>query len=811
MAIDKVKLRRLMELNNKRADKYLVDFANDIYNEINKSQNNDDILENLDLLEVFVYKVPKETIEIISYILHKQPAAPSISKTPFGEFEEKSHKDLILKCIDLLRHLRYILPDETLSMIAQFSLNKDADIKNNAIEVVRKISKYDYNVLTKSKIGYSIQRIVLDTISAWSREEQLKHIDFVEAAATELLSSSIEGSTNSLNEQAQYQITMHFGVVQPTDYLKKIRRDTIDLIFELYKKSTLPQVRIRLVRLLDETQRTPSNIAYKDDVEEMITEDLKYLIGIYRKMVYGDQDNEIIGDLGIVAEIEEKLYWVTRRSNKKVEEANKLLAELRSNESYSLFRLLAGDPHNLYEVDEWGEAEKKRNEKIEHLIKSISDDQIKDWFIKFDKVANQVLLVEEWKFAPFKNLLVRLAQEKPLVADKLLEIILSSNSLLRQFIGNFLDGFRFTLNFGLWDKYVERIIDSKDVKLINSVLFSLTLPWTKEGLDKTVREVDLDFFEKISTKEGKFSFLSEKEDRLFHYAFFVALTRNFKYCPKRVEPLVISEIEKNPRYLSMYFSEFSTALLRNWIEIKDLQPKAVKILTEKMAKLADLDWHTQGMLLAVGKQYGLGAVMDVFMSRVQKESQIREKGWKIPRDRYDSIPDHFHKDLTDFIVSHPEYIKIASGWVTNMTPEWSLYDCHIGEFLQKIGGNFNKIILSIIEKGDDDSLLKAARAINSINGANFDLCMEIVKRTDNKKVIDQIRSNIYSTGVVSGEYGIAEAYERKAASLENYRNSDNSRAKKFAKQMINDFLESAKRERQEADKKKQLRKMEFED
>ena len=116
----------------------------------------------------------------------------------------------------------------------------------------------------------------------------------------------------------------------------------------------------------------------------------------------------------------------------------------------------------------------------------------------------------------------------------------------------------------------------------------------------------------------------------------------------------------------------------------------------------------------------------------------------------------------------------------------------------------------LIEKGDDDSLMKAGRATHSIEGANFDLCIEIIRRTDNKRILNQVESNMYATGVVSGEYGIAKAYEDKAKALEKYMDNESGRVRKFVARMIKSFQESAKRERQRADEQRQLRQIEFE-
>ena len=253
-------LSRLMGLDNPKANELLVNFACDIFVDIKKSKDNESVLDALDLLNEFVYKAPKETIKIVNYILEKKPAPSAIHKAPFGEFKGKSHKDLMLKSIELLDHIRYIVPDEVLKLAARLSLNEDSAVKGKALEIIKRFSQYDYNVLTKSKIGYGAQRKALDFVVAWSREKQLRHIEFVETVLREVLSSSIEGTTSGLNEEAQYTITMHSGVVSPTDFLKKMRREAIDLTYELYKTAVDLKLKLELIGVFDEAGRTPRNV-----------------------------------------------------------------------------------------------------------------------------------------------------------------------------------------------------------------------------------------------------------------------------------------------------------------------------------------------------------------------------------------------------------------------------------------------------------------------------------------------------------------------------------------------------------------------
>jgi len=809
--IDKNLIVAYMSLDNKKADDYLVNLAGQLKTEILNNSDNDEVFEYLDLLVEFVYKVPKQAIEIISFIVHKKPLSPKVYKTPAGSYEGKTHKDIMLKCIELLGHIRYISHKEMLNLITELSLNRDAAIKNKALEVVKKFSQYDYNVLTKSKIGYGAQREALNFISEWNREKQLKHIDFVETVLREILNPSIEGTTSGLNDEAQYTITFHSGVVSPTNFLKKMRREAIDLTYELYKATDDSKLKLKLLGVFDEASRTPGNVLYGDDVAQMIVGDLKYIAGIYRKIVFEETGDKMTNYLGIVATIEERLYWINRSEKRRVKESEKLRNDILGDELYHLFRLFVGDPVTYREQEGWDAAEKSRNDEIDKIIKSIKIDQLENWFEKLNKIAGQYTIVEEWKFNPFKGFIRKLSETKPKVADKILDKAFETNSALKHFISSFLDGFRTGAHFEIWDKYVRVIIDAKDQFLVTAIVFSLNLP-PDSDLTKLIRDQDIDILEEIINQTGQFIFLKDAtDDRILQYALFNTLARNFVHSPDRIEPLIVKEIKNHPKHLNIFFSELPMATHRKWIDVKKLQLETVDFLKEKMIEIPDIDWHVQGLLLEIGEVYGLEPVLDVFMKRVRKDEEKKEKeGRRITDERYEVIPYHFNPGLSKFIVEHPEYIKIAGEWISKMTTDWSLYNWHVSHLFQRLGKGFDQILALLIEKGDDNSLLKAARAMHSIDGTNLELCIEIVRKTNNKRILSQIDSNMYTTGVVSGEYGLAEAYENKAKAMERYKDDKSERVRNFANRMIGNFLDSAKRERQRADEEKQLRKIEFE-
>lgn len=799
----KAELKKLMTLDSQKATDFLSKFAQNLFAEIKKTRNNDIIFENLDLLSGFVYKVPLETIEIVRYLLTLIPKNPPIHKTPLGNYRGKSHKDLVIQCTELLSHIRYISPNEVLELSQLLTRDADADIKNKALEVIKKFSQYDYNLLTKSKLGYAPQRTILDIMVAWSNEKGIENIDFVEVATQELLSSSVEG-TQMPDEKT---ITIKFAVVDPTDFLKKIRRDTIDYICRLYEHTDNLKIRLRLVNILDEVTSTPSNVAYGDNIVQMIKDDLNYLVEKYRQIIF-NASGDIIANLGIVKEIEDRLYWIQKWGEGDTKDADALREQVLSNTQYKLFRLLIGRAV-VEQDDDWQAAEKTRNREIDLIISSIEESQYLDWFHNLNTIAQEINTVADWEFGPFRSFIERLSRIKPEIAENILELAFKEESPLMPFVGSFLNGFRLDNHFAQWDKFIETIIAKKSPDLVKAIVYSLHLP-PDAKLSEDLRDVDISLLNEIVNHAHRFSFI-QTDDRELHHALLNTISRNYERDPETFEKLLWNELSGNPNLAELYLSEMQFILWKNWVPFDKLSKSIVDYFTEKIIAVLDLDWHIQGLLLAIGKREGLKTIMSVFEQRILLEIQNKKDGksW-LDGDRYDAIPHHFNPDLREFISTHPEYLPIAGEWASKITTEWSVYNWNVSEFFREIGRNFDDIVMSLIQKSDDENLMRAARALFSISGADFKLCIKIVRKTKNKDILNQVRSTMYGTGVVSGEYGLSEAYIAKATALEKYKEDQDKQVVEFVQQMITSFTESAKTERKRADEEIQLRKIEFE-
>jgi hypothetical protein len=90
--------------------------------------------------------------------------------------------------------------------------------------------------------------------------------------------------------------------------------------------------------------------------------------------------------------------------------------------------------------------------------------------------------------------------------------------------------------------------------------------------------------------------------------------------------------------------------------------------------------------------------------------------------------------------------------------------------------SINTLICNASNKGDLESLRKAYFFLLDAMDRNYiELCLEIVKRTDDEKVLNKIEILLYSAGVVNGDDCITRVYEERAEQLRPHLSDENER------------------------------------
>ncbi len=804
-----------MLLNNKKADEYLANLANDIKNYISNSSNNDEIFEYLDLLNEFVYKVPNQTIDVFKSILKTN--YPTIkSRSELGSFEGKTRNDVVLRGLDLLSNIRYILPNTVLPLLEKVTTDEEKAIRERALEVLKRFSKYDYAVLYKSKIGYRAQRTALDYILKWSSKKRLANLDLVLVIVKELLSSSVEGSSWT----DEKTLSMSFSHVDPTDFLKKIRRDVMDLVLDLYNKASDPKIRLELSSTLEEALRGPGNVKYSDELRKMLDEDAVYLAGIYQKMIFDKSGNIIRENVAVAEEIEERMYYFAKPEKGHPTALAKLREDILNDPFYKKVHPMIGGRASYRGDDGYEESRQRREEDQRDTVAQISEENVAEWIAILDILAKQKNVIEEWKLGDLKRFLELLSMEKPDMADRFMQAAFKKKGALVNFSESFLIGFQVVQRVDLWDKYVELISKKQDAYLAGGICNSL-LGYTQEQLPRKLRPNEISTLEEIVFKTKRFAFLKTKKkdnalwylhDRLFH-----ALAFNSKPQQQKMELLIKEEMEKNQEYAHVHYNGLQfVATVWKWLDLSSTSKAFKKFLLKKVVEVPDLDWHLQEFLIALCNK-DFDCIIDVFRQRIVRAVMLNKKdksrGMKrlLKRKEFEAMPYHVNPDLQKLLTEDAERLSnILKSWMRKMTSGWSLYNWEVSRFLESVKADRWQVLSDIIAKGSDQDLLRVAYAIESISRADIDLCMQIVGQTDSKRIHRKIQSIMYSTGTVSGEYGIADAYKGKIEALQKYKKSTNKRIKNFATEMIGYLQKSEVAERKRVAEEIQLRKIQFE-
>ena len=771
------------------------DFLSDIRN----AQSNDEIASILDIASKFSHKKPEEAVQMVEETIKSTPIEPKvIHKFVDKELFGKSKDNLLEKCIEILKqfHVRYWNTERILSSLFLLALHPTKKVSDEAMRAIKDTVKYNNTFIKRFKNLYP-QKTTLEFIKKLPLGGRKKNFVAITATAEEILSSEVEGTEWSSADT----LTFSSGALVPNDGLKKMRQETIDFIVELFAQSTDLKEQVALVRVLLTALEAPHNVAYGDDLTEMIREDGKRLVEVLSKFVF---PLTVVSNYLIAQEIEKALIRLLRSEGFRSAEAQALYDRLQTDADYGIFCTLVGDIHEYRNLDEeWNDAEKRRAEEVKALVATITEEGLEGWYRKLNDFAEplQEGVVDVWKYNTFKLLVARLTEDKLPLATKLLEKAIEEQSALAQepFVSAYLATLRRINDFQSWDSLVAKICEKKIPTLASSIALSLNVD-TGTDLAVSIREEDIQILERLVSGEEPFSFVGG-DNFPARYMIFNTLTRIFAKSPARIELSIVQEMKDHPKFLNMYFRELPFASHRKWMSFKDWSTKGIEFIKHELVSLGDLDWHAQEMMLEL-KTDPIHIILDIFKKRIQKDKENEE--------RYEVIPYHFNPDLQKYIAEHEKYVSEMVEWLKNMSSDWSTYNWNVTHFIQRIGGaSYSTILLNLIENADKETLENATYALNAFDGADFTLCFEIVKRTDDEDSLNHIGRAMGATGVVSGEDGLARAYEAKAKQLEAYTSSEDARTKAFAIRMKKSFEESAQREYECANTRKKTREIEF--
>ncbi len=719
------------------------------------------------------------------------------SLTHSGEIISKSLRRfqspslLIREAIEVAEEVRYLKTEETLEFLLDLSKSSDDDVSKSAQRAVEKLAEFNIKVFYgESGQGAQPQLRVVDYLSKLDKEKLTSNIEVILRTLAAVLSASMQGSSWTYN-----QVTIHRGTTPASNGVAEARLSAIMLLKKMY--FLVDSVRQRKSILQTLNGATRQEVGPRDDeTKTMFIRDALEVLNFYYQLVATEA-------LPILQAIEHSSYWdYYHAASSEIEQAAlKIRDALDANNEYRIYKLLIGFEGIFGKWEElkrsesaWDYTDNHRYAAADQFVSEINAETIDQWrkrILDFSKTESDDFAT----FPVYYQFLQTVGQEHPAFA---FELVTEHEDVMKPFL--------IALMRGLWNSsYLEK------VELVVE-------GWIKQSKNLTAIAKSL-----FDSEPSRLSVLS------------AVLRQSVSISERRaiveIMGVAASLYGQGTTAAKDIFMDGMRALAKqedaSWAQemwhsrafrslIKDLEPRERTELLTALASLPEIDYQAEEILCSIAK-YDARGVIDYLVGRLAKERKFRESHPDksvFDKGNYEAIPFQLHK--------LPEALeKDVEALLTAIRKDYEsetdvMFQFRGARLVKGIFPTFaeplESLLRKLVESGDSknvDFVLDILRTYEGIPAIQ-DLGKEIVKVVpERSEYWRELAAALESTGVVMGEYGFMNAYERKRTEMAAWKNDENARVRAFAEWIIEGLDQMIASEKMRADEELAVRKYRY--
>ncbi len=726
-------------------------------------------------IEEFGDKTPKELkiIEIVNSTLEKSKQLKKEPiKTAFGDLPGHNYTDIAEICLDILERLRFAYPKEVFETLSRLSVDENEKVKKKTLDVSVKMAEYTFWPKEK-KIYYHPQLFILDEIEKLDDKNLLTYLSLLVKVSEVLLSPSFEGTSWSDHKT----FTIHQGSLPAGDTVKKIREKTISILKKLYSLSETISEKQQILQALGQATHTPHIENYTPELEKIILENTNTLVSYYSSLIK-EADNEIIKI------IEEQLHWFVKRFQKGLKNIKKLRSFIAKNAEYDMYKVFVGWNYRFSDELDYHEVEKERRQKINEYVKQITDESFLQWQKKLlSIIKNYKQLEDRGQFQYFNIFLNELGKQKPEVAQKL---ILENEKEIEPFLIHLIAGIWQSNQKGNAKKILEKWIKNNQHLPVCAYIFEY------------VKEIDEPLLNKIYKKA------KEQNDVNALTNVIRSIVSNFEQ-HKIGKDLFVDSIKELTKHKNYWWANH--VWFRGNSILGALNKNDWRTVLESLLIAQSIDYHLEEILSVVA-QNSPRELVGFFRKRMKIQAKKKRE------ERYDAIPFDLHELNKPLSQNAKVVVEEILKWFKK--ENWLFY-WEGGHFLQAIFPAFHQELeeqlIKLLRSKNKNKAKIVLYILRSYKGETFlhNVCKEFIKQySQSKKYKQKLFIVLSQVGVVSGEYGFVEGYERKKQEIQEWKKDKNRVIKNFAQEYENYLSKRIDYEKKRADEDIEIRKREFE-
>lgn len=781
---DKLKtLKTLVKIDGEKAKAALLKEGEKIASVLKKEGAYDLLEAQIDLINIIAASISEQSLQILRDFLNRLKGLdfPYPSDLGFSEKEYQKYYNknkMTVKVLNVIEHIRYHQPEQILDIFLEYSATGNEEIRKQALHGLQELSEYNLDIVYGNEnwrgLGFAPQNMIIDKLASLNKSKQMQYFEGMITLAENLLSPTMKGTSSNYKT-----ITWKSGAVPPEKAVKDIRNRTLACLENCYQNDLTIKQKISLISAMHSATRIHHG-GSQENILKIIEENTLRVLSFFERIIPFEK-------LQIVEKIEDIVFWVYYHKGEKISHpALKIKNQLDKYEEYQIYKILIGFEGKF---EEWTKSKRESNyQKIEDLrtkkgkeyAEEINEENYEQWenrIIEFASTESEDLAT----FPNFGKFLEHFCLHSP---DLGLRLVSTKTKSLERFL--------VPIFVGLWKAKKDPIIS-----LISELI--------KEG-------------KYLYQLARIFEFNNDFDENLFEQILSEAIVRKDKIALTQVTVSIAAiYIPKNKDLINKFFIPAIKALTKfkepSWVFglwyrdsriaiLSDLKENDIDVILNNLLYLNKIDYHSEEILLPIAKHYP-DKVINFFGKRLKTKRS--EEGSSI----FDAIPYDFHK-LHDELSKIPEkIIPIVQSW----------YDGNYGMFIYK-GARLLKIIfptfpksfqiklIELIETNEKENIDFVLAILRNYEGQEFlhDVCKELVKELQDEELLNEVRTILQSTGVVTGEFGFSEAYEQKKKELEGWLNSADEKIRSFAESYIADLEKQIEAERKRAGEEIELRK-----
>ena len=798
-------LERLVDSRTPKADEAIGRACEQAYTVLAESNEYESLEFSIEvLLTVGFRRSPKTVAAIDRFVRSIEGRELTHSSEHVALFPRMSRyrnaSSLIAKCVKILSKVRYLETPAVVDILLWASVHSDDAVRTETTGALNDLAKYNLSVYfgigTEGKGGIRAapQLSVIETLGRKSIEYLVAHLSGVLTLFDGMLSTSMESTSWSSNE-----VTFIRGVTPADPDVVKVRKVSIELLKKLYQKSSSKSQKLRIIASLNSATRSERSGAVDQAYADMIANSAQEVLSFFAEIVGSE-------DLQIVQKIEHDSYWIQYHSPSQEVKATavEVKATIDANKEYEIYRTLIGFEGVFGEwtasrADESfsiGKQDARKNA-ARAIAHRIGDDGFSLWrrrILAFAQTESNDLAT----FPVFYEFLAEMATLYPSFA---LSLLANDSQALSKFLIPMLRG--------VWEsKQRDELIRLMEGWIKNAGPDATNYLYVCAKFFLSTTDVDVKILEQILLRSAEI-----KDEHVLRQIASVAVART---------DLEMIRGELKGLFLAA-LSQLTALEDANWVSeiwyraearsmIADLSPSERKQVLLNLRLLPRIDYQAEDVLAVIAERDS-SEVIDYFCARLYEPTKLAKKLAEEDFGVYEELPFQLNALQEPLSI---DAMMVVRKVMDCYRKDPVLFEYRGGKLLQIIfpqfPESFQASLLKLLRDGADAECEFVAGVLRAYSGEAFlyPVAKQLIKRlVPGSSLVSVVALALQSTGVVTGEYGFAEAYERKRLEVLDWLQDADERVKEFATNYIAELERMRDTEKARADEQIVLRKFDY--